>query len=65
MKQELTQDEIEVLGKVAAMGCQKTCAKKLGVTENYVKHRCKRACEKLGVETTVQAIHLATKRGII
>lgn len=37
----------------------------LAVAPHNAYHRIKEACRKLGARTTAQAVHIATKKGLI
>lgn len=62
---ELTPREIETLRVIAANGCIKNCVKELGVTSQTIKNRIYDIHKKMNVGTTIQAVYLATKKGVI
>lgn len=62
---ELSEREIEILGRLAAGGSNKQIAVRLGISEQTVKAHMKNILAKLGAQDRTQAVMLAIKRGII
>ena len=62
---ELSEREIEILGRLAAGGSNKQIAAWLGISEQTVKAHMKNILAKLGAQDRTQAVMLAIKRGII
>jgi len=62
---ELSEREIEILGRLAAGGSNKQIAVRLGISEQTVKAHMKSILAKLGAQDRTQAVMLAIKRGII
>jgi DNA-binding NarL/FixJ family response regulator len=62
---ELSDREMEILGRLAAGGSNKQIAVGLGISEQTVKAHMKNILAKLGARDRTQAVMLAIKRGII
>lgn len=62
---ELSEREMEILGRLAAGGSNKQIAVRLGISEQTVKAHMKNILAKLGAQDRTQAVMLAIKRGII
>lgn len=62
---ELSEREMEILGRLAAGGSNKQIAVHLGISEHTVKAHMKNILVKLGAQDRTQAVMLAIKRGII
>lgn len=62
---ELSEREMEILGRLAAGGSNKQIAIRLGISEQTVKAHMKNILAKLGAKDRTQAVMLAIKRGII
>ncbi|GGD11430.1 response regulator [Aquisalinus flavus] len=62
---ELSEREMEILGRLAAGGSNKQIAVRLGISEQTVKAHMKSILAKLGAQDRTQAVMLAIKRGII
>jgi DNA-binding NarL/FixJ family response regulator len=62
---ELSDREMEILGRLAAGSSNKQIAVGLGISEQTVKAHMKNILAKLGARDRTQAVMLAIKRGII
>ena len=62
---DLTRRELEVLEKTAEYGLYSVVAHALGITGDTVKTHLEHIRGKMQVDTTVQAVYIATSRGII
>jgi len=63
--EELTEREVEVLGKIAEGNRNLDIAEKLLITEETVKVHIKHIMEKLGASDRTQAVAIGLRRGII
>lgn len=61
----LTEAEIQVL---TALGAGQTCdaaARELGISGRTIRRRVREVCDRVGVDTTIQAVIWAAKRHLI
>lgn len=62
---ELDAEVLEVLGLLARGCTTQKVARLLGVSERTVRRRLRAATEHLGVGSTIEAVVLAVRRGLI
>ncbi|THV28342.1 hypothetical protein [Glycomyces paridis] len=61
----LTEAELQVLSHVIAAPNQHTAAAWLGISARHLRRHIDAICEKLGAETTLQMVVIATMRGLV
>lgn len=61
----LTGEEIRVLAVLGSGATSDATARRLDISPRTVRRRVRRVCERVGVDTTVQAVAWAARRGYI
>lgn len=61
----LTDAEIRVLAELAGGSTADRAARRLGISDRTLRRRVRRACDRLGVHTPVEAVVWAAKRGLV
>lgn len=61
----LTDEEVRVLAVLGSGATSDATARRLDISARTVRRRVRRVCERVGVDTTVQAVAWAARRGYI
>lgn len=61
----LTGGEIQVLATIGAGLTFDAAARELGISDRTIRRRVRDVCDRVGVETTIEAVTWAARRGLI
>lgn len=62
---ELTREDLELLGLLATGLSLESVARRLDLSERTVRRRLRTLCDRLGMDTPVEAIVWAARRGLL
>lgn len=62
---ELTREDLELLGLLATGLSLESVARRLDLSERTVRRRLRGLCDRLGLDTPVEAIVWAARRGLV
>jgi len=65
MPDELSSDDVALLGLLASGLPTEAVARRLGLSERTVRRRTRFICDRLGVSTTVEAVAWAARRHLV